>query len=349
MIRLIIQRVFRLALAVLFLFLSGHTWAQDKIQERTVEHRKVFRTNISYSDTFKTAKEGCVHWGKERLPNGYTYHSHNMFENGSVQCIFKKPGSADNDQGGQVWGVIVCPENASSFSKNNDNNFNELICLCNEGYKAKGKVCEKDTCAEYEKMSEDGLREWARARLQRICDEENEAFKNDPKKGGSLLTDKEVKGFSDEKGGWKTSANGNETYADWVWRIKYGQIIEKMIAKRLEKETCLKDYLVYVPGSQQMKESGPNPDFKGKGKLPAENEYDITTPEQVIVKSKNPLKAHFIFITYTRLFTSDELVDGMGTNPSTPGNTNLPKPPKNQTPAKPPIKPPKPPKSSTDG
>ena len=159
------RRLNRLRLSFLLLFsnMAAHSFSQNEnIQERIVENRKVFICTWSDRDTFKTAEEGCKHWAEKHLPAGYKSVSATVTENGAVRCLCKKTGSGDNEQQGQIMGIILCPEYASSYSKNNDNNYKELACLCYEGYKAKGSVCEKDTCAEYAKMGEDGLKEWAR-------------------------------------------------------------------------------------------------------------------------------------------------------------------------------------------
>lgn len=325
------------------------------IQERTVEDRKVFICNMSDRDTFKTAEEGCKHWAQKHAP-GYTYKSSTVAENGAVRCICTKAGSSDNDQQGQIMGIIICPENASASPENQTKNYKDWTCLCYQGYIADGKICKKDPCSYYSNMSEDGLKGWATSMLQKFCDEENQAFKNDPagsikpKNGPPILNDSEVMGFLQL--GSKKAKNGEETYADFVWNMVYGHVLERMIARRVEKDECLKNYLEYVKNSAQMKEEGTNPDFRGKGKLPAKNEFDITTAEQAVKKMQNPAKQHFVFITYSRLFTSDDLAasDPGPVNPN--GNTpkppkiSIPKPPTNTTP-KPPAN--KPPKSSTDG
>lgn len=356
MIRLIIHRVFRLIFACILLFICTNSFAQDDVLKRQVQGREMkFRNSSSY-DTFKTAQDACIQWGQVTLPQGYTYHSYNMNENGGCQCIFKKPGSADNDQGGQVWAIIVCPENASTYTRGSENKIDSVVCVCNTGYKPKGKICEPDSCAEYENMGEYGLVNWATAKLQKFCEEENEAFKNDPAgsinppKGPPILSENEIRGYLNL--GSKKAANGQTTYADFVWNMVYGHVLERMVARRVEKDKCLNEYLTYVKNSSQTKEEGTNPDFRGKGKLPAKNEFDITTPEQVLVKMNDPNKAHFIFITYSRLFTSDDLAAASpqqgGSKPPSKGNI-LQQPKVNpKTPATP-KKPAKPPKSSTDG
>lgn len=347
-----------LPLFIIFTFISAQGFAQDdNIQERIVENRKVFICTWSDRDTFKTAEEGCKHWAEKHLPAGYKSVSATVTENGAVRCLCKKSGAGDNEQQGQIMGIILCPEYASSYSKNNDNNYKDLACLCYEGYKAKGNTCEKDTCADLAKMGEDGLKEWARKRLQRFCDEENEAFRKNPsgsinpKNEPPIINNSEIAGWMQL--GSKKAANGQETYADFVWNMVYGHVLERMISRRVEKDECLKKYITYVKNSAQMKEEGTNPDFRGKGKLPAGVEYDVTTPEQAMKKMQKPEKAHFVFITYNRLFTSDDLAASSPTLQQPPNNNppnnNPPKPPKNQTPPKPPVKPPKPPKSSTDG
>lgn len=360
MLRLIIHRVFRLVFAFIILFICNNSFAQDDVLKRQVQGREMkFRNSSSY-DTFKTAQDACIQWGQVTLPQGYTYHSYNMNENGGCQCIFKKPGSADNDQGGQVWAIIVCPENASTYNKGQGNNINDVVCVCNTGYKPNGSKCELDTCGQYENMGEEALKSWAQAKLQKFCDEENEAFKNDPagamhpQNAPPILTDGEKMQWL--SWGSKIAANGNQTYSDKVWNMVYGHAIERLVARRVEKDKCLKEYLTYVKNSSQMKEEGTNPDFKGKGKLPATNEFDITTAEQVMVKMNDPKKAHFIFITYTRLFTSDDLAAAeplpeQGTPKPPKGNTPPPKTitPKIQKPNTPKTNTPKPPKSSTDG
>lgn len=358
MIRLIIHQLFRLSFICLSVFCTTNSFAQDDdVQKRIVEHRKVFICSMSDRDTFKTAEDGCKHWAEKHLPAGYKYNSSSVTENGSVLCICKKPGNADNDQQGKIYGIIICPEYSYVYSKNNDNNYNELACACYSGYLPDGKICVKDSCGDYKSMGPDGLREWARAKLQRFCDEENEAFKSNPsgsinpKNEPPILNNNEVAGFLQL--GSKKAANGQETYADFVWNMVYGHVLERMVSRRVEKDKCLKEYIQYVKNSSQMKEEGTNPDFRGKGNLPAENEYDITTPEQVVVKMAKPEKAHFIFITYTRLFTSDDLAASTPNQPPKPPKNTNPKTPTNNTrpPAnnpKTPVKPPKP-KSSTDG
>lgn len=347
MIRLNITRL----LFVLSCMLFQHIASAQTIEERTVESRKVFICSMSDRDTFKTAIDGCKHWVQKHLPSGYTYSSSTVTENGAVKCICKKPGNADNDQQGMIYGIVVCPELAVSYSKNNDNNFNELVCICPEGYVGNGKICEKDSCSDYKTMGEDGLKEWARAKLQRFCDEENEAFRSNPGEAINppneppVLSDAEVMHWLEW--GPKIATNGNKTYSDKVWPMVYGHAIERMIARRVEKDKCLKDYLTYVKNSSQMNEEGTNPDFRGKGKLPGTIEYDVTTPEEMAKKQANPKKAHFLFITYSRLFTSDDLAASLPA-------ANTPNPPKGNTPTQPKTntsKPPKskPPKSSTDG
>lgn len=348
---MICLNVTRLLFILSCLFFSNSAWAQDEgVKERIVESRKVFICSMSDRDTFKTAEEGCKHWVQKHLPAGYKYSSSTVSENGAVKCICKKSGEADNDQQGMIYGIVICPELAVEYSKNNDNNFNEMVCICPEGYVGNGKICEKDSCGDYKTMGEDGLKEWARATLQRFCNEENEAFMNNPgqatnpKNEPPILTNGEISNWLNW--GSKIAANGSQTYSDKIWPMVYGHTIERMVARRVEKDKCLKEYLTYVKNSAQMNENGTNPDFRGKGKLPGTIEYDVTTPEEVINKMNDPKKAHFIFITYTRLLTSDDLAAAAPLpNQPKPPKGNTP-PPKTNTP-KPPAK--KPPKSSTDG
>jgi hypothetical protein len=345
------HRLFRLLFIFCCILLQTTAFAQDDdVQKRIVESRKVFICTMSDRDTFKTAEEGCKHWAEKHLPAGYKYNSLTVSENGAVKCICKKPGNADNDQQGKIYGIIICPEYSYVYSKNNDDNYKELACACYSGYLPDGKICVKDSCADYEKMGEDGLKGWITNKLQQFCNEENEAFKNDPEgkinpKGEPpIITNNEAATWADWGG--KIAPNGNKTYSDKVWPMVYGHAIERMVARRIEKDECLKKYVAYVKNTNQMKEEGTNPDFKGKGKLPAEVEFDITTAEEASKKMNDASKAHFIFITYSRLFTSDDLAEKAPKSPQTPPkNTGNPKTP---TDPKKPVKPAKP-KSSTDG
>lgn len=354
MIRLIIHRVFRLVLACTLLFICSNSFAQDDVLKRQVQGREMrFRNNETY-DTFKTAKDACIQWGQIRLP-GYTYSTYNMNESGGCQCIYtNNNGGANNDQGGQVWAIIVCPENASTYTKGSENKIDNVVCVCNTGYKPNGKVCELDTCGAYENMGEEGLKSWAQAKMQRFCDEENEAFKNDP--AGATHPQKEPPILTDgEKMQWlswgsKIAANGQQTYSDRIWPMVYGHVIERLVARRVEKDKCLSAYLTYIKNSAQNKEEDNNPDFRGKGKLPGTNEFDVTTGEQVTRKMNDPKKANFIFITYSRLFTSDDLAaaEPLPDTPKPPKD-KVPQPPKKTDPKTPAKTPAKPPKSSTDG
>lgn len=332
------------------------------IQERTVEDRKVFICNMSDRDTFKTAEEGCKHWAQKHAP-GYTYKSSTVAENGAVRCICTKAGSSDNDQQGQIMGIIICPENASASPENQTKNYKDWTCLCYQGYIADGKICKKDPCSYYSNMSEDGLKGWATSMLQKFCDEENAAFvaapsdKMYPQGEPPIFTDSEIFGFMQMAGGAgmkKIAGTKNKyTYADWVWPIVYGHAIERLVARRVEKDECLKKFVSYVNNANQTKEEDANPDFKGQSKLPAGVHFDVTTTGQVAKKKNNPAKAHFIFITYTRGLDIDKYGNPMPpgqTGPPPPSNKppkiTIPKPPTNTNP-KPPSN--KPPKSSTDG
>jgi hypothetical protein len=221
-----------------------------------------------------------------------------------------------------IRGEVVCADELSVPITENKTFLQTTTCECPNKlsppyYVAFNNKCVLDEC-DTKNMSQDALLQWATTQLQKIVDEENEAFAantgriNDPKVIGDkpLITDKEYQGWGN-KFGTRPTPGGPVKYNDSSFAIAYGHAVERLAAVRVSKDLCLSRVLQYIPNSQQPKGGG-QPDFKGKGDLKS-GDFDVTTVEQS-KKKKQP----YIFITYTRLIQLDENGNNIPRTPKTP-------------------------------
>lgn len=266
-------------------------------QDRIVEDRKVFICTMSDRDTFKTAAEGCRHWAKVHLP-GYKFQegSDVTQPNGAVKCICTKTGSGNNEQQGQIMGIIICPENASELNVT-PNSFEERKCQCYQTY-----VSYNGKCVKPEDVPEDEcdaalgltkpqveLKKQTIERLQQIVDKTNKAFARDPTISKKVFSKAELDHY------------GPGGYLPYLWYQGYGHALERLTAQAVAQDPLLSTTLEYIPNVQQTKGL---PDFRGKGSLPSTLSFDITTEGQVD-KKKTKGKECWEFILYKRLVNAD--------------------------------------------
>lgn len=303
----------RAAAAILALVLFMSAQAQDN-SYRLVDSKRVYIcTMCSTKDTFQTAKDACIHFAEKHVKDGYKYKSDQVTENGAVKCVCTKSGSPDNDQQGIIMGVVICPDLATEVI--DQTHFLQKKCECpTPGYVALDNKCVQDTCT-MASMDPETLKLKITERLQQIVNEENQAFAANPARvydpavvgPTPLFSQKEIDYFGKTFGFKKVvsdsdPADTSYAYAESSWNIIYGHAVERLAAKRVEKDMCLKQLLQYIKNVDQTKEGG-QPDFKGND---GASNYDITTPGSAEKKKQTENKKDWIFITYTRLIEIDE-------------------------------------------
>lgn len=217
---------------------------------------------------------------------------------GHIGCTLKDGDQTFNQES---IGTAMCPENSEPVSLRQ--------CKCNEGYAAKGNQCvsgstaqsesktqsqapgspsppdkaKDDSKCDLDKLKGSALSSAVVKRMQTLTDEENTALIADPAKAGHAVPSV-GKGF---------------------FTGDYGLLLENLVAKRLERDTCLKKHVVHLSVAEQSRpgpkgEKGHHPDFKGLGAL-SSLLMDITTAQEQDRKlSTDGGKSNYKYLTYTR-------------------------------------------------
>lgn len=298
----------------ILLLLLGLLSYRAAAQMNIVMSKKVYVCTKCESDTFQTASDGCRHWASKHLEAGYySQGKPEVQNNGAVKCICKKAGAPDNDQQGNIAGVILCPDHASVVYEETTG-FDGKKCQCDEGYVAAGNQClelqhstaveeaAEPGCDQLLKLSKEqvALRNKAVRRLQEIVSDVNKKFAQEPSIAAKLFDSSELKAYADVQ----------EQGKGFKWYLLYGQAVERLAAEEAKKDPFLKTVVIHIPNKEQIKKQkagvpADNMDFKGTGALSSKVCFDVTTPGSVFSKMKEEQKKCWEFITYERLINLD--------------------------------------------
>lgn len=268
-------------------------------QNNSVKSKKVFTCQNDDAgvkvDSFPSPDGAVEHYISKHMPSGFKLKpgTIEVLENGWVVFTTHKNGEQEASQGGHVLGHVLCPPD-SWVSDGAGGSFDAKVCMCNQGLVAYGDSCkrpedipkeeDKDECATKSPLTKPQqlLKEKTTARLKEVVAEENRLLANDLSRAKQVLSPDELTNY------------GNKFFAG------YGHALERLTDIAVKKDPFLSSVLQYITNAEQ-RAAGGGPDFRGKGKLPATVEFDITTPKAVAAKKKKDDKKCYEFITYDRL------------------------------------------------
>lgn len=231
---------------------------------------------------YKTQNQACAAFMKTLNDPECKMKSCTINSDGNLACVYKCGDYEPNTQISLFSRKLYCPEN--THQKQDEAGFS-TCCECPApNYKITGKQCTLVECLPWINADSAGIRDLITEKLQAITDSVNLAFAENPE-----MAD--------------TTKLSNKAAAKMPFVAAYGHALERLVAEVVKDYPCIKDYIKYVPNTEQTVPGG-KPDFEGV-KTAAGLQFDITTEKQAEVKSKTEAKKDYIFITYTRLLEVD--------------------------------------------